>query len=114
VLDGGDNTYYIARSLSGKGRVTALDVSEEWQNVAKKRLKEFRNIDFVRSDIRSASLPNGSFDLIVVSYVLHDIPIKERAEIVKSLADKLNPTGYIVLREPVKRVMGCPCKRSDR
>jgi ubiquinone/menaquinone biosynthesis C-methylase UbiE len=104
----GDNTFYIAKSLTGNGRVTALDVSEEWQVVAKKRLKNFHNIDFVQSDIRSSSLPNGSFDVIVVSYVLHDIPIKERAKIVKNLAGKLKPTGFIQLREPTKERHGMP------
>ena len=104
----GDNTYYIAKSLTGNGRVTALDVSEEWQKVAKKRLKKFHNIDFVQSDIRSSSLQNGSFDVIVVSYVLHDIPTNERAEIVKSLASKLKPTGFIQLREPTKERHGMP------
>jgi ubiquinone/menaquinone biosynthesis C-methylase UbiE len=104
----GDNTYYIAKSLSGNGRVTALDVSEEWQKVAKKRLKEFHNIDFVNSDIKSSPLPNGSFDVIVVSYVLHDIPAKERAEVVKTLASKLKPNGFIHLREPTKERHGMP------
>ena len=104
----GDNTHYIAKSLTGNGRVTALDVSEEWQKVAKKRLKKFHNIDFVNSDIRSSPLPNGYFDLIVISYVLHDIPSKERAGIVNSLAEKLKPTGFIQLREPIKESHGMP------
>ena len=104
----GDNSYYIAKSLNQKGRVTALDVSEEWQTVAKKRLKEFHNIDFVQSDIRSSSLLNGSFDVIVISYVLHDIPAKERSEIIKSLAIKLKSTGFIQLREPTKERHGMP------
>jgi ubiquinone/menaquinone biosynthesis C-methylase UbiE len=104
----GDNTYYIAKSLSEKGRVAALDISQEWQMLAKKRLKDFHNIDFVNSDIRSSSLPKGSFDVIVVSYVLHDIPTNERAEIVKSLASKLKPTGFIKLREPTKERHGMP------
>ena len=104
----GDNTYYIAKSLNEQGKVTALDVSKQWQAVAKKRLKEFHNIDFINSDIRSSSLPNGSFDVIVVSYVLHDIPAKERKEIVKSLASKLKPTGFIHLREPTKERHGMP------
>jgi ubiquinone/menaquinone biosynthesis C-methylase UbiE len=104
----GDSSYYIAKSLNEKGRVTALDVSEEWQKVAKKRLKEFHNIDFVQSDISSSSLQNGSFDVIVVSYVLHDIPKNEREEIVKSMAGKLKPTGFIQLREPIKERHGMP------
>ena len=39
----------------------------------KKRLNELHNIDFVNSDIISPSLPNESFDVIVVSYFLHGI-----------------------------------------
>jgi ubiquinone/menaquinone biosynthesis C-methylase UbiE len=104
----GDDTYYIAKGLNGKGRVTALDVSAEWQSVAKRRLKKFHNIDYVRSDIRSSTLPDGSFDVIVISYVLHDIPTKERAEIVNSIASKLKPNGFILLREPTRDRHGMP------
>jgi ubiquinone/menaquinone biosynthesis C-methylase UbiE len=104
----GDNTYYIAKSLNEKGKVTALDVSEEWQTVAKRRLKKFNNIDFIQSDIRSSTLPDGSFDVIVVHYVLHDIPNVERPDIVKSLANKVKPNGFIQLREPTKERHGMP------
>lgn len=104
----GDNTYYIAKRLNEEGRVTALDVSETWQNVARRRLKGFNNIDFIQSDIRSSSLKNGSFDVIVVSYVLHDIPQEERAEIVTSLVKKLKPDGFLQLREPTGKRHGMP------
>ncbi|MGD0818676.1 MAG: class I SAM-dependent methyltransferase [Methanomassiliicoccales archaeon] len=104
----GDNTYFIAKKLSLGGRVTALDVSEEWQAVAKRRLKDFQNIDFIRSDIRSSSLRDGSFDVIVVSYVLHDIPEEERSEIVKSMVNKLKPDGFVQLREPTRKRHGMP------
>jgi ubiquinone/menaquinone biosynthesis C-methylase UbiE len=104
----GDNEYYIAQKLSNGGSVTALDVSKEWQEVARKRLRQFHNIDFVHSDIRSSSLQDGSFDVIVVSYVLHDIPKQERAEIVKSLTKKLRPDGYLQLREPTGKHHGMP------
>jgi len=40
--------------------------------------------------------------------VLHDIPAKERTEIVKSLGGKLKPTGFIHLREPTKERHGMP------
>ncbi len=76
--------------------------------MAKKRLKKFHNIDFVNSDMGSSPLPNDYFNLIVISYVLHDIPSKERAAITKSLAGKLKPTGFIQLREPIKESHGMP------
>ena len=76
--------------------------------MAKRRLSKFRNVDFVLSDISTSSLPDGSFDVIVVSYVLHDIPKKERSEIVCSLAKKVKPSGRIHLREPTKASHGMP------
>ena len=104
----GDNTFYIARKLFKGGRVTALDVSEQWQKVARRRLKGFKNVDFVRSDVRSSPLKDGSFDVIVVSYVLHDIPVKERKGILDDLVRKLKPDGFIQLREPTRKQHGMP------
>jgi ubiquinone/menaquinone biosynthesis C-methylase UbiE len=104
----GDNEYYIAQKLTAGGRVTALDVSEKWQAVAKRRLRMFHNIDFVLSDVRSSSLMDGSFDVIVVSYVLHDIPQAERMEIVSSLVKKMRPEGRLQIREPIGKHHGMP------
>ena len=64
--------------------------------MAKRRLRKFRNIDFVLSDIGTSSLPDGSFD-VVVSFVLHDIPKKERSEMVCSVAKKVKPNGFLQL-----------------
>ena len=50
----GENTRYISQRLKGDGRVTALDVSKQWQDVAKKRLVRYHNVDLVNADVRSA------------------------------------------------------------
>jgi ubiquinone/menaquinone biosynthesis C-methylase UbiE len=104
----GDNTFYIARKLDKGGRVTALDVSSEWQAVIKKRMRDLRNVDYVNADVRDSGLPDGSFDVIVIRYVLHDIPREERTAIVTALARKLRPGGFIQLREPTKPRHGMP------
>jgi chemotaxis methyl-accepting protein methylase len=85
-------------SIEG-GRILLLDVSTEWQKVAKKRLRRFQNVDFLNSDIRSSGLSEGSFDVIVISNVLHDIDPSQRQPIVQALAAKLGPRGSIYLRE---------------
>jgi ubiquinone/menaquinone biosynthesis C-methylase UbiE len=110
----GDNEYYIAKKLKAGGRVTALDISREWQDVAKKRLRKFPNVDFVLSDVRTAPLKDGSFDVIVVSYVLHDIPRSEREDIVRSLVRKLGPGGLLHLREPTAKHHGMPVEEIRR
>jgi ubiquinone/menaquinone biosynthesis C-methylase UbiE len=102
----GDISYFIAARLNKGGRVTALDVSKEWQEVARKRLRMFQNIDYVNADVRSDGLTDASYDVIVINYVLHDIPKNERATTVKELAKKLKPAGFIELREPIGKHHG--------
>jgi 2-polyprenyl-3-methyl-5-hydroxy-6-metoxy-1,4-benzoquinol methylase len=98
----------IAKKLDKGGRVTALDVSPQWQEVARKRLREYDNIDFINSDIRSAGLKDGCFDVIVIDYVLHDIPRNSRMAIVLELGKKVKVGGLVQLREPTKERHGMP------
>jgi len=102
----GDNTRYISDALDDGGRVFALDISSTWQEIIRKRLKGRNNIEYVNSDIRTARLPDSSFDVIVVHYVLHEVPLNERLLTVKELANKLKPGGFIHLREPTKEGHG--------
>jgi ubiquinone/menaquinone biosynthesis C-methylase UbiE len=102
----GDNSYYIAERLGKGGRVTLLDVSSAWQDVARKRLRKFSNVDFVNSDIFSSGLPDESFDIIVASYVIHDIDPRDRQAVLQELARKLKHGGSIWLREPTKKLHG--------
>jgi ubiquinone/menaquinone biosynthesis C-methylase UbiE len=102
----GDNAYYIAEQLGRGGSVTLLDVSSAWQDVARKRLRKYSNVDFVNSDIFSSGLLDESFDIIVISYVIHDIDQKERQAVVQGLARKLKHGGSIWLREPIRKSHG--------
>jgi ubiquinone/menaquinone biosynthesis C-methylase UbiE len=102
----GDGAFYIANQLNRGGRVTLLDVSTTWQRVARKRLRRFTNMDFVNSNIFSCGLPDESYDLIVIHYVLHDIDSSERQATIQELARKLKPHGSIWLREPTKKPHG--------
>lgn len=104
----GDNTRYISDALNKGGRVIALDISAKWQGIIKKRLAGRKNIEYVNSDVRTAGLPDSSFDVIVIHYVLHEVPIKDRKPTVKELAGKLKPGGFIQLREPAKKNHGIP------
>jgi ubiquinone/menaquinone biosynthesis C-methylase UbiE len=109
----GDNTRYISDALDKGGRVIALDISSKWQSVIRRRLKGRKNIEYVNSDVRTAGLPDASFDVIVIHYVLHEIPINDRQPIVRELARKLKPGGFINLREPTKKGHGMPVEEVE-
>jgi len=104
----GDVAFYAAPKLTRGGTMTLLDISSTWQQVAKKRLKRFSNLSFVNADIFAAGIPEGSYDVIVVHFMLHDIPRQERGGIVQELARKLKPGGYLYLSEPTVKSHGMP------
>ena len=110
----GDVTFFVAPLLGKGGSVTLLDISSGWQRVAKKRLNDIKNISFVNADIFSAGLPDQSFDVIVIHFMLHDIPTEERQAIVKELAKKLKPGGFVYLGEPTTKSHGMTSAEIDR
>ncbi|MGD1059998.1 MAG: class I SAM-dependent methyltransferase [Methanomassiliicoccales archaeon] len=104
----GDVTYFVSRALKKGGSIALLDVSATWQEVAKRRLRNIEGLTFVHSDIFNAGLLDGSFDAIVIHYVLHDIPKEKRKATVAELAKKLRSGGYIYINEPVGKQHGMP------
>ena len=102
----GDVAFYVSPKLTRGGSVTLLDISSWWQKVARKRLRGLQNLSFVNADIFSAGIEDNSYDVIVVHFMLHDIPQHERRAIVTELAKKLRPGGYIYLGEPTVKSHG--------
>jgi ubiquinone/menaquinone biosynthesis C-methylase UbiE len=94
---------YIAERLSnGEGHLTCVDVSKVWIEVAKKRTKAFSNVDFKLGEIASLDIENGSYDVIIISFVLHDVDKNQRQGIVNEIVNKLKFGGRIVIREPTR------------
>jgi len=103
VLDFGsgwaENSLLIAEKLNKGGRITCLDVSEEWLKVAKHRLRRFSGTNFVLGDISEANLRDASFDLVIVHLVLHHVDASIRERTVKELVRVLRTGGRLVIRE---------------
>jgi len=98
---------YLAEHLSkGDGRLTCVDISRVWIEMAKKRTRLFSNVDYKLGHISTLEVGDKSYDVVLVSYVLHDVETQERPIIVSELASKLKPGGRIVIKEPTKRNHG--------
>ncbi len=102
----GNSTRHLAeRLLKGGGRVTAIDISQVWTGVARKRLVQYANVELLCGDMATL-VPNESFDAAFMNFVLHDIPGPERGRVMQSLVNKLRPGGKLFLREPLDRISG--------
>jgi SAM-dependent methyltransferase len=106
VLDFGSGAgtparYLAARLQQAGGHLTCLDVSQRWQAVARRRLERFDHVGFLLGEVRTAPLDEGSFDLVFIHFVLHEIPASERAGTVRRLAQLLAKGGRLAMREPL-------------
>lgn len=91
---------HIAARLQPDGWLDCVDVSRGWQTVIRKTLRRYNNIDYHLGFIATIDLPDSAFDVVVIYYVLHDIPAGKLPSIVNTLGRKLKPRGRLVVREP--------------
>ena len=101
----------ILKKINNQASLSCLDPSKYWLNLAKKRLRDFKIVDFINQDIREAEIEDNSFDIIYIYYVLHDINPNERQEIIKVMVQKLKAGARLYIEEPTKESHGM--KKSD-
>ncbi len=99
---GGNLSRFLAEKIPS-GKLICIDNSEYWINKARRRLRDFGNIEFKINDILDF-VEEHYFDVAIVHYVLHDII--EREKIICILNKCLNSRGRIYIREPTRKNHG--------
>lgn len=86
----------VAQSLSGSGRIQAIDLSENMIHQAQEKVKRegFDTIDFHVMDAEDLEFESNYFDVITCSYGLFFIPDMSRA--LKSWLRVLKPGGKLI------------------
>ena len=74
----------------------SVDIVERALQQARQRCTAERNITFARMRVPD-DWPNESFDLIVISEVLHYLTVSELERLVRRLRSSLRPSGEIIL-----------------
>ncbi len=112
VLDFGGGTgalsRHVAERLQEGGSVVVLDASEGWIKRGRKRLRKYRNIEFITGDQNLLSQMKDNFDVITIHFMLHEIDKAQRQEAVNALSEALKPGGVLYIREPTSRSHGIP------
>jgi ubiquinone/menaquinone biosynthesis C-methylase UbiE len=84
---------WMDRVVGQAGQVVAVDLDPKFLGESRQS-----NVEIVHADIRTAQLPEESFDLVHARYVLIHIPDYETA--MTRMLDCLKPGGWLVLEEP--------------
>ena len=112
VLDYGSGSGAVARHLvkvleAGGGHLTCVDISPAWQAALRKTLAGCA-VEYALGDVRRLELPAGSFDVVAMHWMFHDVPAADRRAILDELARLLRPGGRLATREPTRREEGIP------
>ncbi|MDO5520155.1 MAG: class I SAM-dependent methyltransferase [bacterium] len=101
--------------------IIGVDRSKEMLSIANRKIKKERvsNIRLKRREASNTNLPDKSFDVIILSLVLHECTNKEAKVIMKEASRLLKDTGKILVteweesKEPSKRAMFYPIKKLE-
>lgn len=95
----GKMSKHIVRALP-RGHLTIVDLSKNWLKAVGKVVGESPNVDLKHGKIMNIPLSDGSFDVIVASFVIHDVDDHERRQVVDRLAALLKKGGRMYVRDP--------------
>ena len=78
---------------------TLIDGSEDMLNKAAERLKDFKNINFIKAsfqEIIDKKIALQNFDFIVSSLAIHHLTMKEKKPLFRTIYSHLNVEGYFL------------------
>ncbi len=97
VLDVATGTGEQALAFAERGaEVVGIDLSEQMLGVARRK-NRFPNLSFQRADAVDLPFADGSFDLVCISFALHEMPDSVRASVLSSMASVTKPGGRVVV-----------------
>ena len=118
VLDYGSGSgaaaRHLARRLERAGHLTCVDVSARWQAVLRRVLRAYPAVEFRLGDVRTMELPEAGYDVVLMHWMLHDVPPWDRPPILAELARLLRPGGRLFSREPTSSKHGMPAAEVRR
>ena len=102
---GGSVVRWLSDRVGPSGRVVATDVRLEWIDVG-----DAHNVEVVRHDIVSGSIPEATYDLVHARLVF--LHLAARDEVFPKLVKALRPGGWLVVEEFTQVLPRVPEPRS--
>jgi ubiquinone/menaquinone biosynthesis C-methylase UbiE len=102
----GSGSRCLLKFLNENGHLTCIDTSSYWMTKAERRLSKYANVECILGDIRELPIPDGSYNVISIFHVIHDIEPVKRKDTVNVLSQKLKTNGILFIREPIKKSHG--------
>ena len=105
ILDLATGTGTVAIEIKKKfqdAKVVGVDLSNMMLSIARKKaLKQNIEISFLEENIEKTKFPSNSFDVITLSFALHELPIIGRTKVMKEAHRILKSNGVFILMDSV-------------
>ena len=105
LLDIGTGTGEIIESYKLNFKdidITCSDLSEEYLNVAKQKLKKFKDLKYVNCKSEELPFEGNSYDIITSTYMFHEIPTEIRKRVFSEVSRVLKKDGIFVLTDSLQ------------
>ena len=77
-----------------------------WTEAAQAQLKKYPNVNVKLGDIRTLDIQDGTYDVIIMHFVLHHIPHDIQLASMRALECALKRNGTLFVGEPTKESHG--------
>lgn len=84
-------------------RLTGVDLSPYYLEVARRETAEGGTVEFVAANAEDLPLPAGSFDAVISVFMFHELPRNARRRVWAEVARVLRPGGLFVALDSVQR-----------
>ena len=103
VLDIGCGPGYFARMLAEavgpEGSVVGIDAAPEMIDYASRKARRLPNCTFQSGTAESLAFPDGTFDVVVSSLMMHHLPDEVRQQALGEMRRVLRPGGTLLLAD---------------
>jgi putative AdoMet-dependent methyltransferase len=97
VLDLGSGTGNLSALIASCGELVSVDVSENMETIAKRKMRHLANRRFIRADILEVFTQElGKFDSVISTYAVHHLTDQEKQQLFALIFDHLLPSGAAV------------------
>ncbi len=85
-----------------KLKVTALDLSPHYLELAREALATWSGAAFLEAPAEAVPVPDASFDIVTSIFLFHELPAKTRRQVVAETARVLRPGGAAIVVDSIQ------------
>lgn len=98
----GRATRFIRQAFP-RAKIVAVDLSDPYLHVARKRLASYARIDFMQADAAHLPFQDGQFDAVVSVFLFHELPEAERERVIRESLRVLKPSAFLGLVDSIQK-----------